>query len=469
MNIRQIPYFLGPLIFVLALIWPSESLTHSELAVLGILGWMLTWWITEIVNLAVTALLPILLLPLTGILPIADVTALYGHHLIFLFFGGFILALAIEKWKLHRRIALLIIRMVGSSPRRILLGFMIATAFLSAWISNTATTVMMLPMAMSVLQLLKKAGFQERKVSIAILMGVAWSANIGGMTTLIGTPPNLVFTGFYSQNYSTEITFAEWLKIGLPVAISLFIAAYALLSLMVRKIEADVPSIKSYFAKEYEKLGKLEGAEMRVAIVFGLTALLWIIRPQLVDLLGLVGFTDTSVAILASIALFVIPASRKEPLLVWKDTKNLAWGILILFGGGLALASGMNESGLLRHITDLFAAQSSLGLLTWIFFMAVLGIWATEIMSNMALVAAMMPIVAAIAGATGESFFLLALPLTLGSSCAFMLPMATPPNAIVFSSGELRIVDMVRRGFFMNLIATLLITLIVFAVSDFLP
>lgn len=469
MNIRQIPYFLGPLLFIGALLWPSETLTHSELAVLGILGWMLTWWITEIVNLAVTALLPILLLPVTGVMAIGDVTALYGHHLIFLFFGGFILALAIEKWKLHRRIALLIIRRVGSSPRRILLGFMIATAFLSAWISNTATTVMMLPMAMSVLKLLRKAGFQDRKVSVAILMGVAWSANIGGMTTLIGTPPNLVFTGFYSQNYATEITFAQWLKIGLPVAISLFFAAYILLSLMVRKVEADVASIKTYFANEYRKLGPLKGAEMRVAIVFGFTALLWIVRPQIVQLFGLQGFTDTSVAILASLVLFVTPATTGTPLLVWKDTKKLAWGILVLFGGGLALASGMNESGLLRHITDLFSAQSSLGLMTWIFFMAVLGIWATEIMSNMALVAAMMPIVAAISGATGESFFLLALPLTLGSSCAFMLPMATPPNAIVFSSGELKIVDMVRRGFFMNLIATILITLIVFALSDYLP
>lgn len=468
MNVRQLPYFLGPAFFGLSFLLPSDLFSQPEKAMLGILFWMLTWWITEIVNLAVTALIPILLMPMTGVLELGDVTALYGHPLIFLFFGGFVLALAIEKWNLHRRIAIFIIRKVGATPKRVLLGFMLSTAFISAWISNTATTVMMLPMAMSVLSLLKNAGFKDRRVDISVLLGVAWSANIGGMTTLIGTPPNLVFAGFYDENFNIDIGFQEWLKIGVPVAIALFIMAYLILGLMVRNVDSDIPAIKSYFQEEYKKLGPLVGPERRVAIVFIATALLWIGRKQIVELFNLEGVSDTTIAILSAITLFVMPANKTEPILVWKDTKKLAWGILLLFGGGLALASGMNESGLLNHVTAAFENQGTMSLLTWIFAMAVLGIWATEIMSNMALVSAMMPIVAAISAATDQSFLLLAVPLTLGSSCAFMLPMATPPNAIVFSSGKLKIINMVNRGVIMNIVATLIITLLVYAMSPFL-
>lgn len=468
MKIRQIPYFLGPLLFILALVIPFEGFAMEEKAMIGILLWMLTWWITEIVNLAVTALLPMLLMPLMGILSIGEVTAKYGDKLIFLFFGGFVLALAIEKWNLHRRIAILIIRKVGATPKRVLLGFMLATAFISAWISNTATTVMMLPMALSVLQLLKKAGFESRKLDVAVLLGVAWAANIGGMSTLIGTPPNAVFVGFYGERFGEFIGFQEWMQVGLPVAGSLFIGAFFVLSLLLRKTKSNIDSIKSYFNEEYHKLGKLQGAEFRVAVVFACTALLWILRKQIIDITGLTGISDTSIAILSAVSLFVIPGVKSEPLLVWKDTRKLAWGILLLFGGGLALASGMIESGLLDRLATSFQGDISFTLLGWIFIMAVLGIWATEVMSNMALVTAMMPVVAAIAAAADQNFILFAIPLTLGSSCAFMLPMATPPNAIVFSSGKLKIVDMAKRGVLMNIIATLLITLLSYALGSLL-
>ncbi len=465
LNLRQIPYALGPIIFACSFAIPSDTLSADELAVLGILGWMLIWWVSEVVNLAVTALLPILLLPLCGILPIKEVTALYGHHLIFLFFGGFVLALAIEKWNLHQRIALYIIRKVGSSPMRILLGFMLATSFLSAWISNTATTVMMLPMAMSVLKLLENAGFKNKKVSISILIGVAWAANIGGISTLIGTPPNVVFTSFYEENYGHMVNFSEWIKIGLPVAVTLFLIAYWVLAIRLRKVQFSKSEVETYFEKEWSKLGPMSAPERRVAIVFTSTALLWIFRPQIVQILNVAEFTDTSVAILSALSLFVVPANSKRALLKWKDTKKLAWGILILFGGGLALAAAMNQSGLLTHLTDLFESSNGLHLYLWILAMAALGIWATEVMSNMALVAAMMPIVAAISAASGIPFFTLALPLTLGSSCAFMLPMATPPNAIVFGSGQLKIIDMVRRGLTMNILATLVISVVVYMLS----
>lgn len=467
MNIRHIPFFIGPLLFTICTLLPGEVLNADEKSMIGILCWMLVWWVTEVVNLAVTALLPILLMPMTGVLPMSDVTEVYGHPLIFLFFGGFVLALAIEKWNLHRRIALFIIRKVGHSPKRILLGFMLATAFLSAWISNTATTVMMLPMILSVLKLLRKAGYKDRKMSIALLIGVAWAANIGGMSTLIGTPPNLVFTSFYSEQYGTDMSFAEWLKIGLPVALVMFVASFLLLSFIAGKGSATSESVADYFEKEWKRLGPLRGAERSVALVFLCTALLWIFRPGIADLLGLNGFSDTSVAILAAISLFVIPSrSEQRPLLKWKDTRKLAWGILLLFGGGLALAAGMNSSGLLSHITELFTGQSDMSVLLWIFFMAVMGIWATEVMSNMALVAAMMPIVAAISAGTGQPFFTLAMPLTLGASCAFMLPMATPPNAIVFSSGQLKIADMARNGMVMNMVATLIITLLTWGLTQ---
>ncbi|NVK05735.1 MAG: DASS family sodium-coupled anion symporter [Flavobacteriia bacterium] len=468
MKIQQIPYFLGPLLFILSLAIPFDGFAMEEKAMIGILLWMLTWWITEIVNLAVTALLPMLLMPLMGILSIGEVTAKYGDKLIFLFFGGFVLALAIEKWNLHRRIAILIIRKVGATPKRVLLGFMLATAFISAWISNTATTVMMLPMALSVLQLLKKAGFESRKLDVAVLLGVAWAANIGGMSTLIGTPPNAVFVGFYGERFGESIGFQEWMQIGLPVAAALFIAAFLVLSLLLRKTKSDIDSIKSYFNEEYQRLGKLKGAEFRVAVVFASTALLWILRKQIIDITGLTGLSDTSIAILSAVSLFVIPGVKSEPLLVWKDTRKLAWGILLLFGGGLALASGMIESGLLDRLATSFQGDISFTLLGWIFIMAVLGIWATEVMSNMALVTAMMPVVAAIAAAADQNFILFAIPLTLGSSCAFMLPMATPPNAIVFSSGKLKIVDMAKRGVLMNVIATLLITLLSYALGSLL-
>lgn len=467
MNIRQIPYIAGPLVFALSCFAPEGTLSSAEWIMIGTLGWMLIWWVTEILNLAVTALLPIVLLPMAGIMDIKTVTSLYGHPYIYLFFGGFVLALAIEKWNLHRRIALYIIRKVGTSPKRILLGFMIATSFLSAWISNTATTVMMLPMVLSVLKLLKQAGLEDKKLNISLLMGVAWAANIGGMSTLIGTPPNAVFTGFYAENFQTTLTFFEWAKVGTPVAAVLFFVAYGILSFMLRKVSADHSGVRSYLEEEWKNLGKMTSAQKKVSIVFASTAVLWIVRAPLSEWLHLEGMSDTTIAIISAITLFVIPADKGNSLLVWKDTRKLAWGILLLFGGGLALAAGMNESGLLNHITNTFNNSDTTALFAWIFAMAVLGIWATEIMSNMALVAAMMPIVAAIASGTGQPFYLLALPLTLGSSCAFMLPMATPPNAIVFSSGHMKIADMVKRGVLMNIAATLVISVLVYLLSLF--
>lgn len=458
---KHIPLVLGPILFTLALVLNPLELSTNESGMIAILLWMLTWWITEVVHLAVTALLPLLLIPALGILPLAEVSANYGHPMIYLFFGGFVLALGIERWNLHKRIALSILRWVGHTPRRILLGFMLATAFLSAWISNTATTVMMLPMVMSVIELLREAKIVNRKLNISLLIGVAWAANVGGLATLIGTPPNLVFAGYYSENFNKEITFTDWLGIGLPVSIALLLLAFLLLIMLVPSTHREDHSIEEYLDHEWKSLGRFGTGEKRVAWIFGATALAWIFRPQIQELLPLAEFTDTSVAIASSIVLFITPSGEKSRrLLEWNDTTRLAWGILLLFGGGLALAHGMNDSGLLNHVTAAFSDQSNLSMWIWILSMTVLGIWATELMSNMALVAAMMPIVAAISAASNTPFLALAIPLTIGSSCAFMLPMATPPNAIVFGSGELEMADMVRRGIWMNLIATIVVSLL---------
>lgn len=470
MKAKYLSYILGPSLFFFATQLPNGIFTEPERFMIGILAWMLTWWITEVVDLAVTALLPILLLPATRVMEIGKVTQLYGHPLIFLFFGGFILALAIQKWNLHKRIALGIIRYVGHSPKRVLLGFMLATAFLSAWISNTATTVMMLPMVMSVIQLMKKAGLKHKRLDAALLIGIAWAANIGGLITLIGSPPNLVFSSFLSQNYQIEIAFTDWLYFGLPVASTLFMGAFFILSILIGKNKTSGDSIRVFFREEQKRLGKLKGPEKSVALLFTFTALLWIFRPQLLKILPLgFQFTDTSVAILSAIVLFVFPSGKKKnTLLVWSDTTKLAWGILLLFGGGLALAEGMNQSGLLHHITDFFAGGSKLSLWLFIVCMAAIGIWATEVMSNMALVAAMMPIVAAVSAATQLSFYQLALPLTLGASCAFMLPMATPPNAIVFGSGKLKVSQMVKNGLWMNFFSMIIISSICYFLAGHL-
>lgn len=458
---------LGPALFCVMLLFRPAHIDLTSWHVLAVALWMLIWWLTETVNLAVTALLPLVLFPVLGVMDLKTVATNYANPLVYLFFGGFVLALAIEKWNLHKRIALNIINLFGTNGNKILLGFMLATAFLSMWISNTATAVMMLPIALSVIDILDEK--KTKKLPAILLIGVAWAANVGGMATLIGTPPNLVLAGFMKENYNIEIFFTDWLKIGFPVALVLFIASFFVLAKFIPKAERQTENLESkqLIASARAALGKIKGPELRVLIVFILTALGWIFRAQIVALTGLQAISDTTIAMTAAIVLFVIPVGDKSDnrILNWRDTEKLGWGILILFGGGLALAAGLQESVWLTKIGDIMNQQHIHSIFLLLLVLATLGVFLTEFISNMALVSAILPLVTAIALGSNTDFYTLALPITLGASCAFMLPMATPPNAIVYSSNRISIATMARYGFIMNIISVGIITLLTYALA----
>ncbi len=461
---NRLALVLGPLAFIiiqLSFLGNATPIVH----VFAVLAWMLIWWITEVVHLAVTALLPMILFPLLNVNSIKEVTANYSHPIVFLFFGGFILALAIEKWNLHKRIALNIILKTGVNARQVLLGFMLATAFLSMWISNTATTIMMLPIALSVLNVIKVDKATEVRVGFILLVSLAWSANIGGMMTLIGTPPNLILAGFYKDQMGVDLSFANWLIVGLPTGLILFAAIYFIMSRFLPK----APLFKGdHLVKaELQKLGKMGLAEKRVALVFFATALAWIFRQLITQIKIFESLTDTGIALICAVTLFIIPNGEGGRILVWKDTSKLAWGILILFGGGLALANAISSSGMMDYIEIYFAQINNTQLLLLVAVMALIGIFATELISNMALVAAVLPLVLAVSHSMGIDFINLAVPLTLGASCAFMFPMATPPNAIVFSSGLIKIEKMARFGLLMNLVSFVIITILTYYLAGY--
>ena len=435
--------------------------------VLGVASLMLIWWITEAVPIPVTSLLPIVLFPLLGVMKIEEACSPYANKIVFLFLGGFMIAIAMEKWNLHRRFALLVVRMTGTKANQIILGFMLSSFLLSMWISNTATTVMMLPIASSVIKLFMEhskdlATKGSKNFAVSMLLGIAYGANIGGMATLIGTPPNLVLAGILSEKYQYEIGFFQWMKLGLPLAIIMLVVCFVLLVLLLYPNRiGSFSAAGNLIEGEYKKLGPMKTGEVLVMVVFALTALLWIIRKPLTDTFSWLKLNDTIIAIAGTVLLFIIPANIKKgkPLMNWDYANKLPWGILLLFGGGLALANGMKVSGLINLITNFFAAGSqsiSLLLFLGIVFLA---LFMTEVMSNVALTNVLVPVVAGIALGLGKDVLYLSVPVTFAASCAFMLPMATPPNAIVFASGKIKIPQMMGAGIVLNLIAIVLISL----------
>ena len=449
---------LGPLGFLLSYLCIDGALGVG----VGLSTWMLFWWVSEALPIAITALLPIIVWPLTAVMPIKEVTASYGHPIIFLFMGGFVLALAMEKSFLHRRMALYMIRLTGSGANAMILGFMIASAFLSMWISNTATTVMMLPIVQSVLQWIAKEAKDVDKKSmrnftIALLLGIAYAANIGGMATPVGTPPNLVMLGFAREHWGMDIDFFSWMAFALPLCIVLIVLCYYLLvSFLFPNNLGDLKQTSNEISKELERSGKMSLSEKRVLYIFIATSLLWITRSYIVRWTAL-PLNDTIIAISAAVALFICSGSKGKKLLVWKDTEQLPWGILLLFGGGLSLASGLKETGVIDLLASFFTNDMSFFLL--VFGLTAVSLFLTELMSNVALVTVFVPVVASIALGFGQAEWTLAIPVTLAASCAFMLPMSTPPNAIVFAGGQLKIKNMMRAGIFMNLIAIIFIFL----------
>jgi sodium-dependent dicarboxylate transporter 2/3/5 len=463
---KRLGLFLGPILFLIVLLLPTPLLNKEGDAVIAVALWMVIWWISEAVSISVTALLPLLLFPLLDIMPIAEVGNNYGSPIIFLFFGGFVMALALEKVNLHRRIALNIIKITGTTPNKVVLGFMIATAALSMWISNTATAVVMLPIAMSVIKLLvdDSDGFtqKDKNFSISVMLGIAFSANAGGIATVIGTPPNSILIGLLENEYQIEISFLKWMAFGLPFSIIMIALSYiTLVHLIFPSKGLNFTASKEVIKNELEKLGPTTPKEKMVLVIFGVTVSLWIFRTLINAALPNLGLTDTMISIFAAIALFSIPFNLKKGdfILQWKDTEKLAWGILILFGGGLALANGMSVTGIVDRVSQAIAAGNfsvsmTAGLLI------VLMLFMTELMSNVALVAVLAPVVAGIAIGLGIPIVYLLIPVTMASSCAFMLPMATPPNAIVFASGFIEVKDMVKAGIILNLVAVLLLILL---------
>ena len=431
---------------------------ESPYWLLGIALWMLIWWITETVHLGVTALLPLVLFPALEIAEAKSLAAYYAHPLVYLFFGGFVLALALEKTGLHYRIALWILRKTGTKDHQLLVGFMLATAFMSMWISNTATAIMMLPIASSVIAILEPQ--QREKLARPILLSVAWAANIGGMATLIGTPPNMIFAGFMSEQLNRQIGFVEWLPVGLSASVLLGSIAYLILRRGLGQNElspAEEERTRNWLKDEWSRLGSLTTAQRRVAMVFALTAILWILRPYLSLWIPVIQWSDTGIALAAAVLLFAVFDGSSRSVLDWGDTKALPWGILLLFGGGLALAGTLQASEWFVLLGGQLQSLHGIPFATWLLVMALLGVFATELLSNMALVSALLPLVYSLATALGLDFYALSLPLVLGASCAFMLPMATPPNAIVFSTGSLSMSYMIYRGIALNLLSVVLL------------
>ncbi|AXG70767.1 sodium-dependent dicarboxylate transporter SdcS [Kordia sp. SMS9] len=460
---KKVILALGPLICLLFFFSPFQFISPEADKVLGIALWMILWWITEVVSISVTALIPLTFYPLLGIMPIKEVAVNYGHPIIFLFFGGFVLALALEKVNLHRRVALSIIKLTGTSPNKIILGFMLATAFLSMWISNTATTVVMLPIAYSVIELLidDADGFtkNDRNFALSIMLGIAYSANVGGIATLIGTPPNIVLAGFMENEYNYSISFVKWMIVGIPFAvIMLFFIYYVLTKVMYPNRLASFEKSKEIINSEMEKLGKISRSEVIVLIIFILAILFWIGKNYLNSLFPNLALSDTTISMVAAFACFTA-THNSTSILSWKDTERLPWGILLLFGGGLALASALSNVGIIAMIGEVVSANKTFSILLICSILIAVMLFMTELMSNVALVAIFAPMVAGVAVGLNIDLLHILIPVTMASSCAFMLPMATPPNAIVFASGHVKVAQMARAGFLLNILSIVLLVL----------
>lgn len=464
---------LGPLLFLIIQITnPQFWFTEIAWDVFSIALWMIVWWVFEAIPIFATALLPMILFPSTKVFNLVDATSPYASPIIFLFMGGFMLALAMEKHQLHRRIALNLIRLTGTNANGIILGFMLATAVLSMWISNTATAVMMLPIALSVVKLLEAhensfSGFNRFKA--ALFLSIAYSANVGGMATIIGTPPNVVLVGLVKSILGIEISFVNWLIIGIPtVAIMLIIIYQMLTKVLFRHGITKIEKAELFLSQELKQLGNWSKEEKWVAIIFGLTAFCWIFKTQINSILEIEILNDTVTAMSGGLATFLIPLNRSGKMLMnWEDMKNLPWGILILFGGGMALAKAMETAGFVDMIGEAISQYQNIPLWLLLLILTVLALFLTEVMSNVALTTIAIPMVLSIANGLDVNPLLLAIPVAMATSCAFMMPISTPPNAIVFSSGYISIKQMVRAGILLNIIAVIVLVVAGYFLAPF--
>ncbi len=479
---QKVGLALGPVLFLLMLLLPAPAgmaPTAQKMAAVALL--MATWWMCESIPIPATSLLPIALFPLLGISSTQQATAPYANHLIFLFMGGFIIALSMQRWNLHRRIAMNIVKAVGFSPGRLIFGFMVATAALSAFVSNTATAVMMMPIGLAIIThvieegkkegLDKEIDFSPEKFAFGLnlMLGIAYAASIGGVATLIGTPPNTVLAGYLQKTYGYEITFARWLMVGVPLVLILLPLCWLWLTKFANPMQLKkVPGGRDLINAELKAMGAMSAGERWTAGVFVLTALAWIFRQQ-------IGFlfpdpkmvTDAAIGMTGGLLLFLIPINMKKNTFVmdWHWASKMPWGVLILFGGGLAMAEGFKTTGLAAWIGNQVSLLDQAPILVLIIAVTTLIIFLTELTSNTATAAMVMPILSAVAIGLGQNPLLLVIPAAVAASCAFMLPVATPPNAIVFGSGYVTIPQMVRSGFGLNLIGIGLTVLLTYALA----
>ncbi len=467
MTPKKMGLIIGPVLFLITFfLEPFEGLNEEANAVLATTLWIATWWLTEALPIPATGLLPIAILPLSGGAPIVQTTAAYGHKMLFLFLGGFIVAIAMQKWNLHRRIALSIIYAIGSNPQRIVLGFMLATGLLSMWISNTATTLMMVTIGTALIsQIRASTDAPVQPFFKSLLLGIAYSASIGGVATLVGTPTNPIFVAVSKQLFGSEFSFAKWMSFAMPFSILSLGICWVLLTRVVIKLDrVKIPTERSVFKEELNKLGPMTQEEKAVAVIFIGMALLWITRSFVLNQL-IPSIDDTVIAISASSLLFVIPSkTTKKPLLSWEEAEKLPWGVIVLFGGGLSIAAAFQSSELAQWLGNQLAGMQAMPVFLTILVVTFTINLLTEFTSNVATASIMLPVLGSLANAINIHPFLLMIPATMAASCAFMLPIATAPNAIVFGSGELQMNDMVKTGVWLNVLSSLLITLLVYLI-----
>lgn len=477
---QKVGLVLGPIVFFLLLLLPTpETMSDSAMNVVAITALMAIFWITEAIPIAATALIPIALFPLLNVMPTAKVTSAYGNHLIYLFLGGFLIAVAIEKWNLHKRIALRTVLLVGLTPQRIILGFMIATAFLSCWISNTATAMLMVTIGLAVLKqhaqannLINDAGeIRQTNFGLALMLGIAYAASIGGVATLIGTPPNAILAGVIEKELGYTVGFAQWMKFAAPLSVLMLALTWFYLTRFAFPNDvAGLPGGKQAIHQQLDELGAMSPQEKRVLGVFVFVVCAWLFRG-LLEFEFLKGVTDSAVAILGALLLFIIPADIKkgEFLLDWKTAVKIPWDIILLFGGGFALAAAFSSSGLTTWIGNELTLLQGADVLLIVLVIVVMVIFLTEVTSNTATASLLLPVMAGFALASDIPALTLMTSVALAASFAFMLPVATPPNAIIFSSRQVTIPQMAKAGFFLNILGAVMIVLfVVYALPELL-
>jgi len=461
---QKLGLWLGPLLALVMMLVPAPGgLEQSAMLVAGLFVLMAVWWATEALPMAVTSLLPLAVLPLLGLMPLKDIAAPYADPVVMLLLGGFMVALAIEKWNLHRRIALNVLRVSGARLKLLAGGVMLTTALLSMWISNTATSLMMTPIVLSV----AVAAGGGPKLAVALLLGVCYAASIGGLGTPVGTPTNLIAIGWLRDNAGIEIGFQEWMATGIPMIVLMLPAAWLILTWNLKSSTDQAKAASASIRRQHGALGRMSRAEVRVAIVFGIIAAAWILREQLTRIPALAGLTDMGIAMLGAVAMFLVPhgesgsiaSGRGRGLLDWEDGKNVPWDVVLLFGGGLSMAAAIHDSGLAGWLGRSLAGLASLPPVLLILIVVTIVVFLSEVMSNVAAMTTFLPVLGALAEATGTDIRSLVIPCCVAASCGFMLPIATGPNAVVFATRKLTVRDMARAGFALNISCIIIIAL----------